>query len=80
MDKELDNTKTADAVKTTPKIKIFGNPDAWQLICKASGKNWMKSIKKMEVETGYVWQVSTEFRDEDGNVTACAEALTFEPK
>jgi len=75
MDKELDNTCSEDLKKTTPEVKIFGDPDTWKLICKASGKNWMKSTKRMDTEFGPIFQVSTEFRDVDGNVTACAEAL-----
>jgi len=81
MDKSLSNTNTADAVKTTPDVKVVGNPDIWQLICKASGKRWMKSTKKMIVychnhPIQHIIQVTSEFRDEKGNVTACAEALS----
>jgi len=79
MDKALDNTNTADVKTTTPDVKIVGNPDVWKLVCKASGKNWMKSTKRMEVEGGFIIQVSTEFRDDSGNVTACAESLCFVP-
>jgi hypothetical protein len=92
MDKALDNADTADAVKTTPGIKIQGDPDIWRLECKASGKNWMKSTKKMLIYKRRNWlqrlfdltpavighhlQVSTEFRDDSGKVTTCAEAVT----
>lgn len=84
MDKNLDNANTRDALKTSPKIKVVGNPDVWELICKASGESWMKSTKRMWIydpvleskKIGYHLQVTSEFRDEDGNVTSCAEALT----
>ena len=86
MDKALDNKDTSDTIKTTPNVKVVGNPDTWELVCKVSGENWMKSTKRMKhvrklfgfipIGVSYVYQVSTEFRDEKDNVTACAEALT----
>lgn len=72
MDKKLNN------VRTPSNIEIYGDPDRWELICKASGEYWMKSTKRMKVDKGYLWQVSTEFRNKSGNVTACAESITME--
>jgi len=76
-----DNTSTADARKTTSDIKVTGDPDVWELICKASskGQGWMKSTKGMAISGGLLVQVSTEHRDSRGTVTACAEALSFIP-
>ena len=78
VDKALNNKNTEDVKKTSKKVEVFGNPDEWVLICKASGDRWMKSTKRRKVENGYVWQVSTEFRDEKGNVTSCSESITFQ--
>lgn len=74
-----DNVNTAQAVATTPEIKVTGNPDVWVLICKASAGAWMKSTKAMQVPGGVVLQVTSEHRGTGGIVTACAEALTFIP-
>jgi len=79
------NTSTAEAVSTTPDIKITGNPDVWELICKASNRpddgsqGWSKSTKSMTVPGGRVIQVTTEFMNFCGAVIVCAEALTFVP-
>jgi hypothetical protein len=57
-------------------VEIFGNPDTFQLICKASSKDegWMKSTKAMEIPgRGCIIQVSTQQGD---NV---AEAICFVP-
>ena len=53
----------------------MGNPDIWELLCKESGKNWMKLAKRMNTEFGPIYQVSIEFRDDNRNVTACSETL-----
>jgi hypothetical protein len=65
----LRQTKVSD-------IKVVGNGDMFQLLCKASSKDqgWMKSTKAMYIEgVGCVVQSSTQQGD---NV---AEALTFVP-
>jgi hypothetical protein len=74
-DKALNNENTADAAATTSDIKVFGDPDTWQLICKASSKaqGWMKSTKAMPVHGGVLVQVSTQQGDR------VAEAVTFVP-
>jgi hypothetical protein len=70
-----DFTSTAQAVAATPEIAVTGDPDVWQLVCKASCSRWAKSTKAMATPAGVVVQVTTEHRDVDGVVTACAEAL-----
>ncbi len=77
-----DNVSPEDARKNTPDLKVTGDPGAWELVCKASSasQGWMKSTKRMQIDSGYLYQVSTEHRNpETGLVTACAEALTFVP-
>lgn len=76
--KSLSNTNSEDLKLTTGDLKIFGNPDTWVLIAKASSESqgWMKSTKALSCAGGVLIQVTTEHRDE-GVVTACAEALQF---
>ena len=74
--KELHNTSIATTVANVPDVKITGNGDMFQLLCKASSQNqgWMKSCKAMEIKgVGCVVQVTTQQGD---NV---AEALAFVP-
>lgn len=56
-------------------VVIVGNPDTFQLLCKASSKEqgWMKSCKAMDVGLGCVVQVTTQ---QGSNV---AEALVYVP-
>ena len=88
-----DNKNTTEARQTTSDLETFGNPDVWELVCKASSKEqgWMKSTKRMRVATGYIYQVSTEFRAtcsyktkeetlvESFSVTSCSESICFVP-
>ncbi len=58
------------------KIIITGDPDSFQLLCKAinHSQNWMKSTKAMQINNvGCIVQTTTY---EDGQV---AEALVFVP-
>ena len=74
VEKSLDVVNIADAQTKVSDIKVVGNVDMFQLLCKASSKDqgWMKSTKAMYIENiGCVVQVSTQQGD---NV---AEALTF---
>lgn len=76
MEKTLDVVSSEDLKKKVSDVQITGNPDIFQLICKASSKEqgWMKSTKAMEVDgIGVVLQVSTQ---QGSNV---AEAITFIP-
>jgi hypothetical protein len=76
MEKTLDNTNVEEAKTKVSDIKVFGNGDLFQLICKASSKEqgWMKSTKAMQVPGGCVVQVTTQ---QGENI---AEAITFVPE
>lgn len=74
--KTLDVTSAADAAAKISDVKIVGNGDQFQLLCKASSvaQGWLKSAKAMEIPgVGCVVQVTTQ------NVSNVAEALTFVP-
>ena len=79
-EKTLHNTDFSGAEKNVPDIQKFGNPDAWQLICKASSEaeGWMKSTKAMQVAGGVLVQVTTQQRNPDGSY-AVAEAIAYAP-
>jgi len=68
-------TKTADIAE---KIRVFGNPDRFALLCKASAETWSRSTKAMEVPGGCLVQVSTQVMDDQGTWNV-AEALTYVP-
>lgn len=80
MEKTLDNTNVSEAKAKVADIKVFGNGDLFQLICKASSEEqgWMKSTKAMETPMGCIVQVTTQQRNPDGSY-AIAEAITFVP-
>lgn len=59
-------------------IEVFGNPDTWPLLSKASNKGMMKSTKVLNVPTGCLVQVSTLYLNADGTKSV-AEALQFVP-
>ena len=74
--KELHITNVAETISNVPDVKITGNGDMFQLLCKASSKEqgWMKSCKAMEIENvGCVVQVTTQQGEQ------VAEAITFVP-
>ena len=74
--KTLDNVDVADVKTKVSDVKVVGNGDTFQLLCKASSKEqgWMKSCKAMEIRgMGCVVQVTTQQGD---NI---AEALVFIP-
>ena len=76
----LHNLDASTATNNVPDIVRFGNPDAWQLICKASSaaEGWMKSTKALETTQGCLVQVTTHQRNHDGT-NALAESVTFVP-
>ncbi len=80
MTKTLHNSDVSGAKQNVPDIKVFGNGDMFQLLCKASShkEGWMKSTKAMEVPGGCVVQVTTQQMNPDGSY-AVAEAVTFVP-
>ena len=74
--KNLNITNSAELTEKVNDVEIFGNPDTWELICKASSKSqgWMKSCKVMTIKgVGLIVQVSTQQGD---NV---AEAIELVP-
>ncbi len=75
MGKTLDVTSGADLKNKVSDVVVVGNPDTFQLLCKASSEaeGWMKSAKAMQVDSGCVVQVTTQ---QDRRV---AEALVFVP-
>ena len=79
--KTLHNSTVSDAKQNVEDIRIVGNGDIFQLLCKASSESegWMKSTKAMEVHGGgCLVQVTTQQRNPDGSYTI-AEALSFVP-
>jgi hypothetical protein len=80
-DKTLNITDINQAKSTISDISVFGNGDAFRLLCKASSQEqgWMKSAKAMAIPgAGCLVQVTTQQRNPDGSY-AVAEALTFVP-
>ena len=78
--KTLGNTDINETSKNVPDVVVYGDGDAWQLICKASSEKegWMKSTKAMDLDGGCLVQVTTQQRNPDGSY-AIAEAVTFVP-
>lgn len=78
--KTQDIVNQADAQAKVSDIKVVGNTDTFQLLCKASSakEGWIKSTKAMELPGGAVVQVTTVHRNKDGSYVV-AEALTFVP-
>ena len=75
-EKTLNVENVEDLKKKVSDVKVVGNGDTFELICKASSKDqgWMKSTKAMQVgEKGVVIQVTTQ---QGNNI---AEALTYVP-
>ena len=75
--KTLHNSDVSGASMNVEDLKVFGNGDMFQLLCKASSnrEHWMKSTKAMEIPgVGCLVQVTTQQGD---NV---AEALCFVPR
>lgn len=79
-EKSLGNTDVNGASKNVSDLKVFGDGDMFQLLCKASSQQegWMKSTKALDTGTGCVVQVTTQQRNPDGSYSV-AEALTFVP-
>ena len=74
-EKTLDVVNIEDGKQKISDIKVVGDGNLFQLLCKASSKEqgWMKSTKAMDVGHGCVVQVTTQQGD---NIS---EALTFVP-
>lgn len=72
--KTLHNTAESQAKDSVSDLRVSGNTDMFQLLCKASSQEegWMKSTKAMDIPgVGVIVQVTTQ---QDDHV---AEALTF---
>lgn len=80
VEKTLDVVDIAAARQAITDLKVVGNGDLWQLLCKASSQEqgWMKSTKAMETFEGCLVQVSTQQRNPDGSYSV-AEAVCFVP-
>jgi len=79
--KTLHNSDVSGARKNVKDIKVVGNGDMFQLLCKASSEDegWMKSTKACEIPSvGCLVQVTTQQRNPDRSYSV-AEALTFVP-
>lgn len=80
-EKTLNSINQTEAQEKINDLEIFGDTDAWKLLCKASSESegWMKSTKAMEVDgNGCLVQVTTQQRNSDGS-WAIAESVTFAP-
>ena len=81
-EKPLNVTNPEEARAAVSDLEVWGDPDAWLLVAKASSKSqgWMKSTKVMPIGTGVLVQVSTLQRGGGAaNSQAVAEALCFVP-
>jgi len=76
-DKKLDVTCGKELPDGT---KVFGNPDVWKLLCKASNdrQGWMKSTKVMYLSRacGYLVQCETQQRNPDGSY-ALSQSMVY---
>ena len=63
--KTLSNTDSSKVQDNVRDVQFWGDPDLWQLICKASSEEegWMKSTKAMDLGSGTVIQVTTQQRN-----------------
>ena len=79
--KTLHTTDIANAKDQVPDIKVTGNGDMWQLLCKASSERegWMKSTKALHIRNmGCLVQVTTQQKNYDDSYSL-AEAVVFVP-
>ena len=79
-EKMLDISEVKQAKDNISDLKVYGDGDTFQLLCKASSQEqgWMKSTKVCNVHNGCIVQVTTQQRNPDGSY-AVAEALSFVP-
>jgi hypothetical protein len=80
-EKTLGNSDINGAKKNAPDIVVFGDGDAWMLICKPSSQNegWMKTTKAMKLEgLGVVIQSETQQRNQDGSYSL-SQSQSFVP-
>ena len=79
-EKTLDISEVKGAKANISDLVVYGDVDAFALLCKASSKEqgWMKSTKVCNVPNGCIIQVTTHQRNHDGT-NSVAEALTYVP-
>lgn len=79
-EKDLGITEVRGAKANIPDLQVYGDGDAFALLCKASSaeQGWMKSTKVCNVPGGCIVQVTTQQKNPDRSY-AVAEALTFVP-
>lgn len=79
-EKDLGITEVRGAKANIPDLQVYGDGDAFALLCKASSKDqgWMKSTKVCNVPYGCIVQVTTQQKNPDGSY-AVSEALTYVP-
>lgn len=85
-EKTLGVTSGPDLEKKVSDVQTWGDPNEWQLICKAwsEKQGWMRSTKAMVVKdrngrsTGCLVQVSTHQKNADGP-DSVAESVVFLP-
>lgn len=79
--KTLHNSSASTAKDNVSDLTLWGNPNVWELICKASSdeEGWMKSTKAIEIlDVGVLVQVTTQQRNPDES-SSVAEAVAFVP-
>jgi hypothetical protein len=72
----LHSATIEQAKQEVPDIKVLGNANAWQLICRVSSEaeGWVRSTKAMYIQgVGCLVRVTTQCGE------AVAESLTFVP-
>lgn len=78
--KDLTVINAGELPAKVPDAEVFGDPNAWTLVCKASSQaqGWMKSTKRMAVQGGAIFQTETQQRNPDGSY-ALSQATVFVP-
>ena len=77
IEKTLDISDSKGAQANIPDLVIFGDPDKWKLLCKASSKaeGWMKTTKVMTLKGNiHVIQTETQQKNPNGSY-ALSQAL-----
>jgi hypothetical protein len=78
--KDLTVTSMEDLKEKVSDVEIFGDPGAWELVCKASSERqgWMKSTKRLTLRNGHLYQTETQQRNPDGSY-ALSQSSVFVP-
>ena len=81
VEKDMTIMSEKEASERIYDLKVFGDTDAWKLICKAASQaeGWYKTTKAMEIpHVGCLIQTETHI-DNGGDEAALSQALTFVP-